>query len=85
MFFYFILKLEQVHLKAKIPQIRSKFVNLILMLILPFCLKSEAPSRVPGAEGKHQGEACWLRLPQNLQEVPQQVNASHSHWEHNHF
>lgn len=35
--------------------------------------QSEAPGGVSGSEGKHQGAACWLRLPQGLQEVPQQV------------
>lgn len=38
-----------------------------------FCCQSEASGGVSGPEGKHQGEACWLRLPQNFQEVPQQV------------
>lgn len=38
-----------------------------------FCSQSEASGGVSGPEGKHQGEACWLRLPQNFQEVPQQV------------
>lgn len=38
-----------------------------------FCCQSEASGGVSGPEGKHQGEARWLRLPQNFQEVPQQV------------
>lgn len=41
-----------------------------------FCSQSEAPGGVSGPEGKHPGEACWLRLPQSFQEVPQQVNDS---------
>lgn len=39
-----------------------------------FCLQGEAPGGVSRSEGKHQSEACWLRLSQGLQEVPQQVS-----------
>lgn len=41
-----------------------------------FLSQSEASGGVSGPEGKHQGEACWLRLPQSVQEIPQQVNDS---------
>lgn len=49
----------------------STRVHLMTMLL---CLQSEASGGVSGSEGKHQGEARWLRLPPSLPEVPQQVS-----------
>lgn len=51
----------------------STRVHLMKMMML-LCLQSEASGGVSGSEGKHQGEARWLRLPQSLPEVPQQVS-----------
>lgn len=56
---------------------------LVLILVWVF-LQGEAPGGVSGSEGEHQGEACWLRLPQDLQEVPQQVKTPHTHSEVTH-
>ena len=39
-------------------------------------LQGEAPGGIPWAEGEHQSEASGLRLPEGLQEVPQQVNST---------